>query len=1012
MKIAAFSVKNHSFTLILFVMVMLLGANSLLNMPRSEDPDLESPFFAVVAIYPGVSPQDMEKLVADPVEESLSELEEVKQIISDIGDGVSVTRIDFRYDTDVQDKYQEVVREINRLADELPDDLYSLEVRRFRPSDVNILQAALLSETASYRAMEEQAQQLERALEKIPALKNVRIAGMPAQEVEVSLQLDKMTRLGIPLARVLQAIQLENINLPGGSLSVGQRKFNVKTSGSYEALEEIRNTVVSSSGQKIVYLKDIAQVDMGYAEETHLVRLNGQRGIWISAALKEGENISKIQASFQPVLDQFSASLPADMQLVKHFDQTESVGRRLKGLGRDFMIAILLVSVTLLPLGFRAALVVMVSIPLSLAMGLTLLDLMGYNINQLSIVGLVIALGILVDDSIVVVENIERWMREGLARQEAAIEATKQIGLAVLGCTATLVLAFLPLIFLPEASGDFIRSLPLAVITTVLASLLVSITIIPFLSSRLLSKPHSAEGNLFLRLLKKLISLTYSRLLAWGLDNPKTTLTVAALLFIGAVSLVPAVGFSLFPRSEKPQFLINITAAPGSNLQETNRISQWVENQLTGFDKVVWCAANVGHGNPRIYYNVIPADNDPEFAQLFVQLKTNTTPEEKTNLIDSLRQRFGRYPNARIEVRDFEQGPPIESPIAIRIFGNQLDSLRRLSFAVEEIVRKTPGTLYVNNPLQSLKTNLRVNINKDKAAMLGVPTAEIDRSIRLAVAGLEISQYNDPDGDKFPIVLRIDRDEQAVMKVFDGLTVSNIAGKPVPLRQLASLELETAPPVIRHFNQERYVTITAAVQTGYLAQDINLSLVDQLSQFPFPPGYRFIAAGELEAQSESFGGMGTIIIITTFLLIAVLVLEFRTFKSTLIVLSVIPLGIIGAILALLLTGNTFSFVAVVGLIALVGIEVKNSILLVDFTNQLRAEGYALDDAIREAGEIRFVPILLTAATAIGGLLPIAWEGNPLYSPLALVLIGGIISSTLLSRVVTPVVYKLIPPRIV
>ena len=331
---------------------------------------------------------------------------------------------------------------------------------------------------------------------------------------------------------------------------------------------------------------------------------------------------------------------------------------------------------------------------------------------------------------------------------------------------------------------------------------------------------------------------------------------------------------------------------------------------------------------------------------------------------------------------------------------------------MEEIVRKTPGTLYVNNPLQSLKTNLRVNINKDKAAMLGVPTAEIDRSIRLAVAGLEISQYNDPDGDKFPIVLRIDRDEQAVMKVFDGLTVSNMAGKPVPLRQLASLELETAPPVIRHFNQERYVTITAAVQTGYLAQDINLSLVDQLSQFPFPPGYRFIAAGELEAQSESFGGMGTIIIITTFLLIAVLVLEFRTFKSTLIVLSVIPLGIIGAILALLLTGNTFSFVAVVGLIALVGIEVKNSILLVDFTNQLRAEGYALDDAIREAGEIRFVPILLTAATAVGGLLPIAWEGNPLYSPLALVLIGGIISSTLLSRVVTPVVYKLIPPRIV
>lgn len=1011
MKISEFSVKNYQFTLIMFVMVLLVGANALINMPRSEDPDIESPFFAVVAIYPGVGPQDMEELVANPIEEALSELENVKQIISDIGDGVSVTRIDFRYDVDVQEKYQEVIREVNSLESELPDELYSLEIRRFRPSDVNIMQVALVSETAPYRALQQQAERLESELKKISNLKNVESSGYPKQEVQVSLHLDKIAQQGIPLNRVLGAVQSENVNIPGGNVLMGNRKFNVKTSGSYEDIEEIRNTIVFSNGSKIVYLKDVADLSMGYEEETHLVRLNGKRAIWINAALKEGENISQIQASFQPVLDKFASNLPDDMQLVKHFDQTESVNRRLKGLARDFIIAILLVSITLLPLGLRAAFVVMISIPLSLSIGLSLLDLLGFNINQLSIVGLVIALGILVDDSIVVVENIERWLREGLSRQAAAIEATKQIGLAVLGCTATLILAFLPLVYLPEASGDFIRSLPMGVITTVLASLLVSLTVIPFLASRILKQPHGPEGNFFLRLLKRAISASYSRVLAWGLRWPLVTLAIAGAIFAGALALAPLVGFSLFPRSEKPQFLINITTAPGSNLQETNRITHWVEDKLAQYPLIQYYATNVGHGNPRIYYNVIPNDNDPEFAQLFVQLQPGTPPEEKVELIDELRKAFGQYPNAKIEVKDFEQGPPIEAPIAIRVFGDNLDSLRQLAFRVEDMVRKTEGSIYVNNPLQSLKTNLRVKINKDKANLLGVPSSEVDRTVRLALAGLQLGDFSDDNGQEYVINVSIPKDSIGDFKAFDDLYINNVQGTAIPLRQIASIELETAPPVIRHFNQERFVTITSFVKTGYLAQDINASLVEQLDAFPFPAGYRYIAAGELEAQAESFGGMGTIVIITVFLFIAVLVLEFQTFKSTLIVLSVIPLGIIGAILALLITGNTFSFVAVVGLIALIGIEVKNSILLVDFTNQLRAEGYGLDEAIREAGEIRFVPIVLTSATAIGGLMPIAWEGNPLYSPLAWVLIGGLISSTLLSRIVTPVVYKLIPPSV-
>jgi multidrug efflux pump subunit AcrB len=395
-----------------------------------------------------------------------------------------------------------------------------------------------------------------------------------------------------------------------------------------------------------------------------------------------------------------------------------------------------------------------------------------------------------------------------------------------------------------------------------------------------------------------------------------------------------------------------------------------------------------------------------------VQLK-DITPANKTKLIDKLREKFYYYPNAKIEVKDFEQGPPLEAPVAIRIFGENLDSLRTVSMKVEKILKNTAGTIYVGNPLANQQTDLRVRINKDKAGLLGVSIGEVDRTIRLGIAGLNIGTFSPVEGeDEVSINVTTPRGKFTSYDVFDKLFVNSIVGQAIPLRQLAKVEFETSPNLIRHYDKARYATVTAFVKSGYLYEEVNERVIAELDKLTLPSGYRYQAAGELENKQESFGGIETIVLITIFGFIAVLVLEFGTFKSTLIVLSVIPLGVIGAVSMLLITGNPMSFVAVIGLIALVGIEVKNSILLVDFTNQLRERGVALDEAIEKAGEIRFVPIVLTSLTAIGGLIPLAIEGNPLYSPLALVLIGGLISSTLLSRLVTPVMYKLLPPKVV
>lgn len=1012
MKISEYAVKNYQFTLVVFLMAVALGISTLINMPRSEDPEINAPQFPIVVVYPGTSPKDMEELVVKPLENKIFELEDIKRIKTTINDGVAILNVEYIYESDVTEKYQELVREVNSIRNKLPEDVLSVDVNRITPSGVSIMQIALISENANEIALRNNAERLKEKLEKVTALKDVTIHGLADEIIRIDVQLDKLAALKIPIGALIGSVKSEMANIPGGSLDAGGRVYNIKSSGNYQNLDQIASTVVYSSQGRTIQLKDFAYVHYDNEPAKHLTRLNGYRCVFVTAAQKEGQNISKTNALYKPVIDEFSKTLPDNIDLVQHFDQAKEVEKRLLGLGADFLIAIGLVAITLLPLGYRAAAIVMISIPLSLAIGLVLLNTLGYTLNQLSIVGLVVALGLLVDDSIVVVENIERWMRDGHSRTQAVLMGTKQIGLSVIGCTATLIIAFMPLLFLPEGPGDFIRSLPMAVVSSVLASMLVALTIIPFLSSRIL-KQHQRNytGNVFLRALQKVINGTYARWLDAALMRPKLTLLVSAIIFGLSLLLFPVIGFSLFPASEKPQLLVNVVAPIQTNLETTNAIALKVERILKSNSAVKYFATNVGKGNPRIYYNVVPVNERSDFAQFFVQLKDGTSASEKIKISDQLRNEFNKITEAKIEVKNFEQGPPITAPLEIRVSGENLDSLRKYAVVAEKILENTEGAIYIDNPLSLLKSDIKVNIDRIKARSMGVSTVEVDRMIRMAVAGLNMGAFTDTDGEEKGIVLSLPKGEKSDLSNLKQVYINNSAGIALPLSHIASLEFEAGPFSINHLNKARTVSVTAFVAPNFLADNLISKILSDINKIRLPIGYEFTLGGEYESRQESFSGFDTIILITVFLFIAVLVLLFKTFKSTVIVLSVIPLGMVGALSALWITGNSLSFVAIVGLIALAGIEVKNSILLVDFTNQLRAEGKSLDEAIREAGEVRFLPIVLTSLTAIGGLIPIAISTNPLISPLAIVLIGGLISSTLLSRIVTPTVYKLLPPKI-
>jgi len=1009
--LATFAVRRWQFTLVAFGLLIMLGVNAFLNVPRSEDPHFPTPIVIVRALLPGAEPSEIEQLIVDPIEDAVDGLDDIDKVESTAVDGAAVIRVHFTWDVDTERKFDQVVREVNAIRGNLPAGVQRLEIERIRTTEVSIVQVALTSDILPMRRLEKTADRLRERLDRVPGVREAKYWGAPPSEVQVTLDLARLSALRLPPTAVVDALKAAGAEAPIGAVQAGERRFNVKSGGAFHDLATIGDTPVRAIGGQVTRVRDVAQVAWAQAEPTHLTRFNGKRAVFLTVNQKDGQDVAKITAGVQQVLDDYEKTLPAGVKMERGFVQAENVKHRLNNLFRDFAIALALVLITLLPLGPRAGLVVMVSIPLSLLIGLTLLQAFGFTLNQLSIAGFVLALGLLVDDSIVITENIARRVREGEDRVEAAINGTRQISLAVLGCTAALMLAFLPLMALPAGAGAYIKSLPVTVLCTIAASLLVSMTIIPFLASRVLDKHSDPEGNALLRAVNDGIHRFYRPVLHRALARPWVAMAILLAICLTTFPLVKLVGSSLFPAAETPQFLIRIETPDGASLARTDQALRYVEKRVRAERDVAWEAANLGRGNPQIFYNRSQRESATTFAEVFVSLK-RWEPGKSEQVLDRLRKDFNGYPGARISVLTFENGPPIDAPVAVRLTGQNLDVLKALAARAEAILKATPGTRDVTNPVRLDRTDLDLGVDEAKAAALGVPAGATRRIARLALSGEETARFRDPDGDDYAVKVRLpmaqaDGAARNPLSALKGVYVPTADGMAAPLDAVATPKLKSSPSRIDRFDRERTVTVSSYVRTGFLASGVTEEALARLNKdLPLPPGYRLSLGGEAEAASESFAGLGAAVLVAVFGILAVLVLEFQKFKTALVVAGIIPFGVFGAVLALALTGYSLSFTATIGVIALIGIEIKNSILLVDFTEQLRREGMNLHDAIERAGEVRFLPVLLTSVTAIGGLLPLALERSGLYSPLAIAIIGGLITSTLLSRVATPVMYWL------
>jgi multidrug efflux pump subunit AcrB len=936
----------------------------------------------------------------------------VTKIDSDIREGSAIISIDGEFGSDTGDQLDDILQEVNQIRPSLPQGISLFDVEQIKPSDrVNFVVFALSSDVASYASLKDIGDDIIDDLEDIDGVNNPQIEAIPQQEVRVELDYERMAALNINLGHVVTTLRSNNVNIPGGDVAAGQKNFSLIGTGGYKNISEIRKTIIGGGDNKVIRLSDIAQVSLKDGDVLWKAEFNQQRSIYLTAKLKRGYNILDVNKTVMDVIKGYQATLPANVDLNVAYEQASGVDARINEFFTSLLQGIALVGIVVfLFLGWRASIVIITVIPICVILSLAILNNAGYGLQQISIASLVIALGLLVDNGIVVTENITRFIKEGYNKKEASLKGASEVGMAITSSTVTTLLSFFPLTQLGEGAGLFIISMPLTVIFTLLISLILALTFSPIMSSWVFSsKP--AQRTLADRSFDWFSTRIYRPILKYSLKFGWLIMIIAiALTLFSSVVLFPKIGVSFFPTADKPLLLIDIEAPRGSSLEYTNQAVDFVESIVDTMEIVTNYSSNVGNSNPQIYYNRIPKRFVKNHGQVLINLD-EWSFRSFYETISQLRKDFRDYPGVKITVEELKNAAPVKAPIELRVLGENIDVLKDISLQLEHLLEQTEGVINIENPLSRNQTQVNIKLDKEKAGILSVDELSFDQTIRATLNGLQIDNIVlEKDKENYPLVVRMPYEDQPSLSDFNKIYISNQFGGQVPLSHIASLEFEGGPAEFSHFDQERYVSITGSLINLDLTIPTTISIIDELDKMELPDGYRVVVGGEYEEQQSTFGSLGVILLLAQIGIFAVLVLQFRSILQPLIVFAAIPLAISGSVIALYITGWSFSFFAFVGIISLIGIVVNNSIILVDYINQMRREGTAKVDAIIAGSMLRLKPIILTTLTTILGLIPLTLSGSGLWSPLCWTIIGGMVSSTMLTLVVVPVLYKWIAEK--
>jgi multidrug efflux pump subunit AcrB len=987
--------------------LMALGLLAMYKLPRREDPDLQSRFIQVIAPFPGASASQVEQLLTERTERALLEVNDVKTVRSTSRDGVATFVVEAADQAHDMKKFRDDLRQrVTDLSTDLPAGAQPMLVND-RFGDTAAVIIGVTWQGATDRQRQDVAESLRDRLRPLPDVAEVKLLGTQQESIRVALSAQRLSQYAVTPAQVADAIARRNVlPLGGGSVALGSARLNLAPSGDLHSLGELENLVVATANGQPVYLRDVAEVRRDYQDPSpFIVRVNGQPAVAVTVTMRSGRNITELGHRLDSTMSDARKALPAGAALTVVNDLPLSVDHRMGEFSENLISGVVLIFIVMyFFMGLRSALLVGVMLPITVLGTFAMMWIFNRDIQQISITALIIALGLVVDNSIVVVDNIERKMAAGLDRERAAIEGTDELKIPLLTSNLTTVASFAPLLLLSGAVGEFIRDLGIVTSLATLVSLAFNYTVAPLIAARYLGSQHEALGlrKIFNNAIDRLRD-ALSALAQRGLTRPALTVGLAVAALTLAAWEMPRLGTQFFPSAVRNQFTVDVWLPEGRDITATSRVTGRVEQHLRDLRGVVSTVSYIGQGGPRFYYNVNPEPPTANYAQIVV----NTASVDDTRrLVAELQARCDAdISEARVVARTLEQGPPVGAPVAIRLTGDDVTTLRQAGDQVKALLASVQGTRSVYHDYGEIPLGLGVKVDADQAALAGLSSADVAHNMRLAYSGQTASMWRDGEHE-IPIEVRVDSRERGSAESLDDLYMPTAAG-PVPLRQIATVALTPQDGVIQRRNHVRTLTVYAFTDGTRLASRILDEAQRRIAATRLPAGVHVSYGGEQEEVDRTFTEMLVILGLTVILNMVIVAWEFSTMRATLAILAAVPLSLSGAVLGLWLMGLPFGFMAFLGITSLGGVVTNHAIVLFEYAHEEQRRGMPLDEALLVAGRKRLRPILLTVLLSIGGLLPQAFNGGTLWPPMAWSLIFGLAASLVLTLVVVPSVYKML-----
>ncbi len=1019
MSIYSSSVKNPITTIMVFLAVIVFGLYSLTSLPIDLYPEMEPPFISVMTTYPGASAADIETNVTKPIEDALNSVDNLKNISSRSIDNMSVIFAEFEWESNLDEAVNDIRNSLSFVEEALPDDAKKPTIFKFNSSMMPILFYAVTAKE-SYPALDKILEEkLINPLNRIEGIGSIGLEGTPKREIAIDVNPQKLEAYNITVEDIGNVLKAENINMPLGKMEMGAMDYSMRVEGEFKESSVIQNIVIGSFMGKSVYLKDVATVRDTIKKRTIDQKINGENGIRLFVMKQSGANTVKITEEVNAEIEKLKKTLPPDIELIEIFDSSVFINNSINNLTETLMWAFLFVIlVVIFFLGrWRATFIIVLTIPISLIVAFIYLKLSGNSINIISLSALSIAIGMVVDDAIVVLENISKHIDRGASPREAAIYATNEVWLAVIVTTLTVVAVFLPLTMVTGITGVLFKQLGWIVTITVVTSTIAAITLTPMLSSKLLRlKPKKTNirkwsyDNVVIKFLDKLDQF-YEKSIRWALAHKKTVVFSSIGIFVASIFLVSQVGSEFIPETDQSSLNITVELQTGIRVEKTVEITTKITEIIeTKYPEVI------------VRFTSSGSDSEGDFTSLFGETGSHminfrmrlTQPSERTksvwDIADELRKdldgiaEIEKYSVSTQDVmRSFGGG----SAISVEIYGYDFAKTDALARQISDSIKSLPGARDVSISRKKEKPELKVVLDQEKMAIHGLNNAMVSMALRNRIQGYTSTKYREK-GDEFDVVVRLAEEDRNSITEIENITIKNMYGKMIRLKEIGKVEEHWAAPNIEHKRRERIVTVTASPYNVALG-DLSAQIQKQIDSIEIPQEVMVNMGGSFEDMQESFADLGLLMVLVLLLVYIVMAAQFESLKMPLIIMFSIPFAFSGVFIALFISGKTFSVIAALGAIMLIGIVVKNAIVLIDYINLMRERGYELNEAISLSGRSRLRPVLMTAATTVLGMVPMAvstGEGSEIWSPMGVAVIGGLIFSTVITLIIVPVGYNL------